>query len=73
MQQIRGSIYFKAISSTFVIIQPKFQIFVSVLAYVLLGNVISVKKVKQMTKNYYALLNNMFMNLLLCYAQRFLS
>lgn len=50
MLQIRGSIYFQAISSTFVIIQPRFQLFVSILAYVLLGNVVSVKKVK--TKNY---------------------
>jgi hypothetical protein len=45
IQQIRGSAYIRAILLSFVVIQIRFQIFISILAYILLGHYMNIKKV----------------------------
>ncbi|XP_025405411.1 probable multidrug resistance-associated protein lethal(2)03659 isoform X2 [Sipha flava] len=44
IQQIRGSAYIRAILLSFVVIQIRFQIFISILAYILLGHYMNIKK-----------------------------
>lgn len=49
--QIKGSSYIKAISTTFVVTLVRFQLFLTILSYVFLGNYMSVKKVMDAIKN----------------------
>lgn len=52
IRQIRGSSIIKAISTAFRGTQIRFQLFISILSYVLLGNSISIQKVSwSMTVN----------------------
>lgn len=52
VQQVRGATYIRAMLSTFRPIQIRFQLFISMISYLILGNNISVKKVNRISKSF---------------------
>ncbi|KAL4089661.1 hypothetical protein QTP88_024660 [Uroleucon formosanum] len=66
IKQIKGSIFIGIISLSFKVFQTRFQLFVSIILYILLGNYISVRKVYVLTSIYNML--HVSMVILFCYS-----